>query len=192
VNKRCILILLFVSLYAVLPGSTPATAQSTDQEVFLQFRHKGVVNTYVSALYYQDQFYLSVSDLFNALSIDLSIDTGRMQLSGNFIGRGSYLIDLDSRARIARFSDSTLELTADDYILSELGYYLSPEIFYELFGMEFLIDFSNLGLTLESPHTMPVVAQRERELQRERMLRTQRELRRDFFPASVRSQQTNL
>jgi hypothetical protein len=182
VNKRCILILLFVSLYAVLPGSTPATAQSTDQEVFLQFRHKGVVNTYVSALYYQDQFYLSVSDLFNALSIDLSIDTGRMQLSGNFIGRGSYLIDLDSRARIARFSDSTLELTADDYILSELGYYLSPEIFYELFGMEFLIDFSNLGLTLESPHTMPVVAQRERELQRERMLRTQRELRRDFFP----------
>jgi hypothetical protein len=158
------------------------SAQTADQEVFLQFRHEGVVNTFVSSIYYQDRFYLSVSDLFNALSIDLNIDTGRMQLSGNFIGRGEYLIRLDSRTQTAQFDGRTLQLSADDYILSDLGYYLSPEIYYELFGMEFMIDFNNLVLTLESENTMPVVAQRERERQRERMLRTQRELRRDFFP----------
>jgi len=182
VNKKCILILLLTSLCALLPPPGKVSAQTADQEVFLQFRHEGVVNTFISSIYYQDRFYLSVSDLFSALSIDLNVDTGRMQLSGNFIGRGEYLLQLDSRNRTAQFDGRTLQLTADDYILSDLGYYLSPEIFYELFGMEFLIDFNNLVLTLESEDTMPVVAQRERERQRERMLRTQRELRRDFFP----------
>ena len=181
-NRKWILILLLISICAALGQARKASAQTTDQEVFLQFRHEGVVNTFVSTIYYQDQFYLSVSDIFNALSIDLNIDTGQLQISGNFAGEGNYLIQFDSRNRTARFNNRTLQLTADDFILSELGYYLSPEIFSELFGMEFQVDFNNLVLTLESDTVMPVVAQRQREQQRDRMLRTRRELLRDYFP----------
>jgi cell division protein FtsN len=180
VSKRCLLITHLVLLLFSLPFTETAEAQDADQEVFLQFRHQGVVNTYVSALYHQDQFYLSVTDLFEALRIDLTVDTGRLTLTGNYLGRGTYTINLESRQ--ARFLDREVTLTADDYAITEFGYYLLPEIFYQLFEQEFSVDFSNLAVTLETDDTMPVVAQRERERQRERVLRTQRELRREFYP----------
>jgi hypothetical protein len=182
VNSRCILIPSLLILLLSVPVTRPALAQSADDEVFLHFRHQGVVNTFISSIYYQDQFYLSVNELFPALGIDLDVDTGRMQLTGNFLGEGRYNIELDSRVRRARFDAIDIDLTADDYIISDLGYYLHPDVMLRLFDMEFIFDFGNLAVSLESPHTMPVVAQRERERRRERMMRTQRELRRDYYP----------
>ncbi|MCC5913646.1 MAG: SPOR domain-containing protein [Balneolaceae bacterium] len=148
--------------------------------MFLHFRHQGVVNTYISSVYANDRFYLSVNDLFDALSIDIDTDTGALTISGNYIGQGNYFFNLDRG--LAGFRDVELTLTADDYIISDFGYYLLPEIFYELFEMEFIIDFGNLSVSLVAPDTMPVVAQRERERRRERTMRTQRELRREFYP----------
>ncbi|WP_069132826.1 SPOR domain-containing protein [Rhodohalobacter halophilus] len=178
--KKCLLIAHLTLLSLSFSIYDSAEAQSADQEVFLQFRHQGVVNTYVSAIYDQDKFYLSVSDLFESLRIDFSIDQGSLTVSGNYLGKGRYVINLDSRQ--ARFLDQEILLTADDYIITDFGYYLVPDIYYELFDMEFIVDFSNLAISLESPDTMPIVAQQEREQRRERLLRTQRELRRDFYP----------
>ena len=178
--KKCLLIAHLVFLSVSLSLVDSAEAQTADDEVFLQFRHQGVVNTYVSALYSQDKFYLSISDLFESLQIDHSIDQGSLTVTGNFLGKGNYTLNFDSRR--ARFLDQELTLTADDFVITEFGYYLDPEIYYELFEMEFIIDFSNLAVSLESPDTMPIIAQQEREQRRERLLRTQRELRRDFYP----------
>ena len=178
--KKCLLITHLVLLSLSFSIVNSAEAQSADQEVFLQFRHQGVVNTYVSAIYDRDQFYLSVTDLFEALRIDVSIDQATFTLSGNYIGQGRYTLNFDSRR--AQFADQEITLTADDFLITDFGYYLDPDIFYQLFELEFIIDFGSLAVTLESPDTMPIVAQRERELRRERLLRTQRELRRDFYP----------
>jgi hypothetical protein len=180
VIKKCLLITHLFLLFLSLSIFDSAEAQSSDQEVFLQFRHEGVVNTYVSALYERDQFYISVADIFQALQIDITIDQAAFTIYGNFLGDGRYILNFDSRR--AQFSDQDITLTADDYVITEFGYYLDPEILYQLFELEFIIDFSNLSVSLESPDTMPVVAQREREVRRERLLRTQRELRRDFYP----------
>ncbi|MDZ7757838.1 SPOR domain-containing protein [Rhodohalobacter sp.] len=178
--KKCLLIIHLFLLSLSFPIIESAEAQSADQEVFLQFRHQGVVNTYVSAIYERDQFYLSVTDLFQALRIDVNVDQAAFTLSGNYLGEGNYILNLDSRR--AQFADREITLSADDYLITDFGYYLDPDIFYRLFDLEFIIDFGSLAVTLESPDTMPVVAQRERELRRERLLRTQRELRRDFYP----------
>lgn len=178
--KKCLLITHFLLLLLSLPLSETAEAQSAEQEVFLQFRHQGVVNTYVSAIYDRNQFFLSVTDLFESLQIDINIDQAAFTLSGNYLGQGPYSLNLDSGQ--ARFLDREMTLSVDDFVITEFGYYLRTEIFYDLFGLEFIVDFSNLSVTLESDETMPVVSQRERERRRERLLRTQRELRRDFYP----------
>ncbi len=181
-NTRCTLISSLLILLLSVPVGKPAYAQSADDEVFLHFRHQGVVNAFISSIYYQDQFYLSVNELFPALGIDFDIDTGRMQLTGNFLGEGRYNIELDSRVRRARFNGIDIDLTADDFIITDLGYYLHPDILLQLFDMEFIFDFGNLSVSLESSFTMPIVAQRERERRRERTMRTQRELRREYYP----------
>jgi hypothetical protein len=180
VNFRCFLIPCLLTLLLTTPLPDQAEAQGADQEVFLHFRHQGVVKTYISAINQQDRFYYSAADLFRPLGIDLEINSGRFLLTGNYLGQGTYAINLDTRH--ARFGSREITLTADDFIISELGFYLAPTVFYELFDMEFTLDFSNLSLALESPDTMPVVLQRQRQLQRDRMMRTQRELRREFYP----------
>ena len=155
-------------------------AQDSDDEVALQFRHDGVVNTYVSALYSQDQFYLSLRELFNSLGIDHQIDSGTLTIRGNYLGQGQYSINLNNRT--ASFRDREISFTADDYAITDIDYYLHPDIFYELLEMSFSVDFSTLNVNLEVDETMPIIAQRERERRRERTMRTQRELRRDFYP----------
>lgn len=178
--RKCVLIpYLFLLLLSALAWQK-AEAQTADQEVFLQFRHQSIVNTYVSAIYDRDQFYLSVGELFRPLHLDLNTDSGNLVLSGNYLGKGEYVINLNTRR--ARFLDREIDLTADDFIISDLGFYLLPEVFYQLFEMEFIIDFSNLSVALISPDIMPVIAQRQRERQRERMMRTQRELMREYYP----------
>lgn len=178
--RICLLISIFFATLSLGPfaGNQSANAQNGEQEVFLQFRYQNVVNTYVSAVYESGDFYLSPRELFDALQIDLETDRGGMVLQGNYLGRGPYTIDLNNRR--ATFEDREIEFTADDYMISDLGFYLHPDLYYHLFELEFFVDFNNLSILLETGDTMPVVAQRDRERRRERLIRTQRELTRSY------------
>lgn len=162
-------------------------AQSSGQDVLLHFRHQGVVNTYISAVYEQDRFYLSAEELFTALGLDLTTDAGSFSMHGHYLGREEFTFDLASQT--ASLDDHVIELSADDFLITELGFYLDPELFYSLFEMEFTIDFGNLSISLITPDTMPVVAQRDRERRREYTLQTRRELSREFHPLEFDRQQ---
>ncbi len=112
---KCLLISILIILFcSILDAENVAIAQNGEQEVFLQFRHQNVVNTYVSALYQNDEFYLSVNEIFDALQIDLNIDRGNMVLQGNYIGLGQYTVDLNNQR--ATFSDRVINFTADYYL----------------------------------------------------------------------------
>lgn len=179
--RLCLLTILFLLIcLAPLGDQSSAYGQDTGQEVFLQFRYQNVVNIYVSSQYDQDEFFLSVNELFSALQIDITVDQANFSISGNYLGEGNYIIDFNNRRAV--FQDREIILSADDYIISDLGFYLQPDILNDLLGLEFVIDFNNLAVTLETDDTMPVIAQRERERRRERLLRTQRELQRTYDP----------
>lgn len=188
-KQRCILILivLFGFLLSGIPEQAAAQESYSEQEVLLQFRYQGVVNTYASTIYVDDQFYLSISEFFNALRIDHQIDTGNLRVTGQYLDKGQYAIDFKNGD--ATFDNRTIQITADDYITSDIGLYISTEKLLDLFGLDFRVDFSNLSISLQTDDTMPVVAQRERERQRERVSRTQRELYRSFYPLRYGRQQ---
>ncbi|MEX0822892.1 MAG: hypothetical protein WD008_00810, partial [Balneolaceae bacterium] len=159
--KSCLLTILFLLIWLAPFGDQSSVfGQDTGQEVFLQFRYQNVVNIYVSSQYEQDQFFLSVNELFSALQIDITVDQANFTISGNYLGEGNYLIDFNNRRAV--FQDRELNLSADDYIITDLGFYIHPDILNELLGLEFIIDFNNLAVTLETDDTMPVIAQRER------------------------------
>ncbi len=167
----------------MLSGATERTyAQdlTSEQEVLLEFRYQGVVNVYASTIFVDDQFYLSISEFFNALQIDHQIDTGSLRISGRYLDKGIYTIDLQNLR--ATFNGRILPLTADDFTTNEFGIYIASRVLNELFGLNFTIDFGSLSISLQTDDIMPVIAQRQRERQRERITRTQRELYRTFYP----------
>jgi hypothetical protein len=179
VNKRWLLITL-LPLLPLFGHSPTAEAQGAEDEVYLHFRYRGVVNVYLSTIYFDDEFYISVGELFNSLSIEHTIDAGRLRIEGNMPERGRYSIQFTEQ--VATVGSRRFNFNSDQFVITEFGYYLISDLFYELFEMDLVVNFSDLSLSLNTPILMPVIAQRQRQVQRDRMLRHQREVRREYFP----------
>lgn len=146
-----------------------AHAQQNDEgtEVYLTFQYRGVVSNYVTAYYKDDQFYLPVSELFSLLQINHTVDQGTLSISGVYLGETAYQIDFNKQ--VARAGETEIRLQADDFLIKEIDYFLTSQTFNKLFGLTFTTNFNNLTLDLETSDKMPVVAQYEREQQRQQL-----------------------
>lgn len=139
-NYNQILIIIFALLFGSLQHKT-AQGQGMEDEVFLQFRHAGVVNSYLSTIYFNDQFYISIGDLFSSLQIDHTIESGNNIVQGIYPPKRQFSIQFQEQ--IARIGNRRVNFTADDYVLTDFGYYIRIEILYELFG---ILSFRSLWL----------------------------------------------
>lgn len=185
-NKKCALIswISVLSIWVLFVDNQRIQAQGLEDEVYLNFRYQAVVNDYISTIYYNDTFFISLGEIFNSLNIENTSDSGQLISSGNFINRGPYSLNFNNQR--ASFAGRTIDLTADLFVITEFGFYLHPNVYEELFQMEFTIDFNNLAIYLNSNDVMPIIAQRERERRRARVLSTQRDIRRDFYPLQAK------
>lgn len=184
-NKKYALIscISILSIWGLFVDNQRIQAQGLEDEVYLNFRYQAVVNDYISTIYYNDIFYLSIGEIFNSLNVNNSVDRARFIISGTFLGRGNYTINFNNQR--ASVAGREFHLSPDSFVITEFGFYLRPDIYEELFQMEFTVDFNNLAIYLSSNDTMPIVAQRERERRRDRVLTTQRDVRRDFYPLQI-------
>lgn len=145
---------------------SPLYAQNNDSddfEVYLDFRHRGVVNSVIITYYKADEFYLPVSELFSLFKIDHTVDG--LTIAGNFgIQQIPYRINF--QANQIRFGDRIIDITVDDYLIKELDFYLRADIFYEAFDLDFTINFNNLTLNLETRQELPAIAEALRKQRR--------------------------
>ncbi|MDZ7715685.1 MAG: hypothetical protein U5J95_05670 [Balneolaceae bacterium] len=183
----------FIKYFLILPAvflllniSIPSFAQQADQsqatEVYLTFQYRGVFNVYVTAYYQDDKFYLPVSEIFNALQINQSVDQGNLTVSGTYLGEKEYYFDFSPPNPKAQAGSQEVLLNAEDFLIKEIDYFVRPEIFDTLFELNFSIDFNNLNLSLETTDKMPVVAQYEREQKRQQLDRNQTQLQQSYYP----------
>lgn len=138
------------------PAQLVAQQLSDDAiEVYLNMRHRGVINTMVTAYYYNNEFYLPVGELFSLLQIDYN--TKGLLISGKYATEQTpYTLNFENRQ--VQFGKTQYQLNLDDYLISDLDNYLQPRRFYEIFGLNFTIDFNNLSLSLETNTELPVIA----------------------------------
>lgn len=185
ITKNVLLLLLivapFYSLSAADRISDEKPSLDDPQEVYLTFNYQNLFNIVVTALYDQDedQFYLPVSEVLNALKVPHEVDLDPPLVTGTYLGA-------DNDFRI-NFSDFTAEIdekgnfeyNTDLMIIGETDFYMTPKIFQDLFDIDLSIDFNNLLLRLETDRTLPVVAEDRRE--RERRQASRFSLRQDFY-----------
>lgn len=153
INRFLLTFLSFLSSVFFL--SEQSFAQNDDEiEVYLEFRHRGVINSVVVSYYDNDVFFLPVSEIFNLFQIENVVDG--LVVSGKYaIEQTPYIIDIE-RQRIT-IGDKVVELTADDYKLKEFDFYLPPRVFTEVFDLNFSINFNNLVLQLETAKELPLI-----------------------------------
>lgn len=166
-------------LFALVPR-VHGQDNSTASEVYLSFQYRGVVSNYVTTYYKDKQFYLPVSELFNLLKIPHEVNQGNLSITGYYLGEKQFKFDFKNQ--VAQAGDTQIKLTADDFLIKDIDYFVRPEIFEKLFGLKFATDFNNLTLDLETADKMPVVAQYEREQKREQLNRQKPIYNRTHYP----------
>jgi len=161
--------LLFLTISAsAAPAFQPV---GNEQEVFLDFRYRGLVNTAITSYYNADnqQFYLPAAELFSLLEIPHKVDNQVFTIRGT-IGEpsGEFLINFNHHT--VTYRNETHTFTKQDFLVKELDFFVTPQVLNSVFDLTFSIDFNNLGLTLESEHPLPVDRALERKRKRERIL----------------------
>lgn len=164
-TKRIIHLSLVV-LCIISFSATPIFAQNDsgdEVEVYLSFRHRGIINTVLVSYYKDERFFLPVNELLEVFQVDVS--TEGLVSSGKFsTSQTPYSIDLNKQKII--FGKKEILLNQDDFILGDLDNYLPTEMWKRIFDLEFNVDFNNLTLHLETMTELPVIAKAIREQRR--------------------------
>jgi len=149
----------------------PLTAQTSGQEeLMLEFRHPAIGQVYIGILYdyRREQVLLPVTELFSLLEINYQSDIRNFTLYGNFISSDNpYTINL--AAMQVTVGRRNFPISADDFRIGEMDFFLSPKVFEDAFGLTFTANMLHLTLGLETSLTLPVQSRLARERARNRI-----------------------
>lgn len=167
-KNYCLKLILNLSiiLLCFLSFSETVFAQNDteeDIEVYLSFRHRGVINTVVVAYYKDDTFFLPINELFELFQIDATING--LITTGKFAQEQTlYSINLENK--VISFGDTRRTLTDDDFLINDFDNYLTTEIFEDVFGLRFIVDLNNLAVDLETEKELPSIESALRNIRR--------------------------
>lgn len=152
-------------LFALITPVQGQENSSRAREVYLTFQYRGIFNVYVTAYYKDDAFYLPVNELFNLLKIPHQVKQGTLTITGTYPDETPFSINF--KTLTATIGGEQQRLAPENLMIREIDYFMRPVVFERLFGLHFTTSFNNLTLDLTADHTVPAVAQYEREQKRQ-------------------------
>ena len=156
-------VLICCFIIAPIQVSYAQGTENDDVEVYLAFRHRGVINSVVVSYYRDDQFYLPVNEIFNLFKIEANIDG--LVTSGRFTSQQiPYKVDLENQ--FIEFNGKRTPLDQSEFIIDDFDNYILVDFFKNIFGLEFKINFNNLTLDLTTQYSLPIIEQAFREQKR--------------------------
>lgn len=196
-TRRGIGVSLFVILLLVAPSAIQADSKennnetpSRPQEVFLSFSYRNLFNSVIIAYYEDGQFYLPVSELLSLLKIPHNVSLAPPIITGSYLEPENSFRFNFTEYEASITGKGLFNFTASEMLIMELDFYITPEAFSRVFDLFFTINFNNLLLQLETPHHLPVAAEYERVLERERQKRYS--LRQEYYPIKFERNQSIL
>jgi hypothetical protein len=170
-SRPIILLKLILFLFGLVIMPASSKAQTTkEEEVLLTFRYPAVGHVYVTHLYNDEtgQSFLPIIELFGLLGIYYNPDFSNFDLKGTYIDK-NLAFEVNLNTKIITLGNKEYPITADDFRVGQLDFFLSPAIFEKVFGMTFTIDILQLALTLETDKIMPVQERKMRDASRRKM-----------------------
>lgn len=177
---------------AVDDSAAIQTNNTTRQEVFLSFNYRNLFDKVIIAYYENGEYYLPVSELFSTLKIANEVNPSDLSLEGFFLEpENRFRFDFQKdNFRVSLQNKGTFQFDGSQMLIRELDYYVQINVLAEVFDLNFSIDINNLLLQLNTPHTLPIVAEQERAKRR----RSQQNLNinRDYHPLQYDRERTLL
>jgi hypothetical protein len=142
--------------------------QSNQQEIFLSFTYRNFFERVITAYYEDGTYYLPVSEIFSSLKISHQVDNGSLTIEGFYLDPDNNFRFDFSNYEVTLENKGTFRYDASKMLVKELDFYVSLDVLSEVFDLNFTVDLNNLLLQLETPNTLPIVEEYERQRRRER------------------------
>ena len=139
---------------AILALWRPALAQQPE-EAPLTFRYSGL-NSFITALYWQDSTYLPLLDLLTQLRVVHQADIATGVVRGRYPA-GDTTFELSFRDGRAIALGARHQLAPHEFILTPLDFYVLPSVLARVFDLHFTVDMRALGLALATQQRLPIV-----------------------------------
>lgn len=149
-------------LFFVLLLASPLAA--AEDEFMLGFRHHAVGGYFVNALYSGNtgEVFLPLTELLGLLQIPYERGEAVLSLQGRYPATQEYW-EVNLHDQIVRKGEEVYELTADDYRLKDLDWFLLPEVFAQTYGLHFHINMTVFRMSLLNDYPLPAEERRRRE-----------------------------
>ncbi|MDZ7657754.1 hypothetical protein [Fodinibius sp.] len=141
--------------------------QSNQQEIFLSFTYRNFFEKVITAYYEDGTYYLPVSEIFSSLKISHEVDNGSLSIQGFYLDPDNNFRFDFSNYEVTLDNKGTFRYDASKMLVKELDFYVSLDVLSEVFDLNFSVDLNNLLLQLETPNTLPIVEEYERQRRRE-------------------------
>jgi hypothetical protein len=164
---RFISVLVPLLLFLAIPHRGYSQRQP-DEEAFLTFSHPSIGQYYVGVLFFGDVAYLPLGEILSLTEIPSAPSTNMFGLQG-FYPSPKETWKIDPVAGMITLQDKSEILPADDYYLGEQELYLHPSYFIKIFGLDFLVNASNLSITMKSAYALPIEEKKKREILRKQI-----------------------
>ncbi|MEN8376560.1 MAG: carboxypeptidase-like regulatory domain-containing protein [Gemmatimonadota bacterium] len=145
--------------------ATPPRPTADAEMAFLSFRHAGLIDTVISAVYDRDSLYLPLGEALRVLGVPVVLDLDAGRATGFFLDPGDRY-EVDALAGVARVGGSTTPLAQGEVVVGDLDIFLLPSALERAFGIDVRVDLGELVLRLDARgRQFPIVAaQRRRRL----------------------------
>ncbi|WP_445665811.1 hypothetical protein [Fodinibius sp. AD559] len=138
------------------------------QEIFLSFTYRNFFERVITAYYEDGTYYLPVSEIFSSLKISHEVDNGSLSIEGFYLDPDNNFHFDFSNYEVILENKGTFRYDSSKMLVKELDFYVSLDVLSEVFDLNFSVDMNNLLLQLETPNTLPIVEEYERQRRRER------------------------
>jgi len=132
------------------------------EEIYLNLKYAGLVNTTITAYYYDGKFFLPFGEIFSNLEINYSIDDKSKMISGFYIDKyNPYSININTK--IVEFKDSTYIFTFGEYLRNEFEYFFEYKFYRRIFDLDLKVDFQKMRINVQSSKKLPIYERNMRE-----------------------------
>jgi outer membrane protein OmpA-like peptidoglycan-associated protein len=142
------------STYSIMdPNQFPP---GSEEGIYI-LRYAGIVKAGMSVVVYNDSVYIPVSTFFNHLGIDNRFENHNKTITGFFVSTDS-TYRMNFKDGIAVYNGRKYEIPQNQFILSDLEIYATPNLLSNIFDLQIRLVSSELELLLSSKVDLPVLA----------------------------------
>jgi hypothetical protein len=147
-------------------------------ELSVNVNVKGIGSAEIPALYFDDELYLSVVDVFKFLKIKNTFNESMDSISGYLLNESATYLISKAKNKI-EYQGKEFTLKPNDIIRSEGKLYLKRTYFGNVFGLQCNFNFRNLSVILDTDIDLPVIKEMRQELMRSNINKLQGDVKAD-------------